>query len=129
MTENAKPDRSINGVNGMVVFTYTDDLAKGCRLWEQVLGLTCAVDQGVCRIYQTAPTAYVGVCTLSDRPRDPAGVTISLLADDVDAMAGKIIAAGYQVIFGPAYAEEFDVYTCIFLNDDGYRVEIQRFGR
>lgn len=116
-------------LDGMVVFTYTDDLKKGCRLWEQVLGFECAIDQGECRIFRTSPGSYVGVCTIRDRPRSPVGVTISLVTENVDELAQKVADADYEILFGPAYSEQFNVYSCIFLNDDGYRCEIQRFGK
>jgi hypothetical protein len=38
------PESQMPVIDGIMVFTYTDDLNKGCRLWEQVLGFECAID-------------------------------------------------------------------------------------
>lgn len=58
------PESHMPVIDGIMVFTYTDDLNKGCRLWEQVLGFECAIDQGECRIFRISSGSYVGVCIL-----------------------------------------------------------------
>ncbi len=89
--------------------------------------LDFVVDQGACHIFRLTPESYLGVCRLPDRPRAKAGVTISLVSDDVDGWHDFLVAKGVGFVRQPAASAEFGVYSALFLSPDGYRIEIQRF--
>ena len=113
--------------DGQIVFTYTDDLEASARFWAETVGLELALDQGACRIFRTGPASFLGVCRLPDRPRAIAGVTITLLTDDVDGWHARLSARGVVFEQAPRAIPEFSVYACLFHDPNGYRVEIQRF--
>lgn len=114
-------------VTQSIVFTYTDDLAKASRFFRETMELDFVVDQGACHIFRLSPTGYLGVCNLPDRPRAKAGVTITIVTPDVDGWHAFLTGKGVVYERGPEHAQEFGVYSSLFLSPDGYRIEIQRF--
>ncbi len=110
--------------DAQITFVYVADLDRSAAFYGDLLGLELARDQGACLIYHVAGQAYLGVC--SHRTPDPGGVIITLLSDQVDAWAERLVAAGRQVE-GPAANERFALYHCFVTDPDGYLVEIQRF--
>ncbi len=67
-----------------IVFTYTDNLDEASTFFREVMELEFVVDQGACHIFRMSQTSFIGVCCLPDRPREQAGVTITLVSNDVD---------------------------------------------
>ncbi len=111
-----------------ITFLYYRDLQRAMRFYEDVLGLTLAIDQGWCKIYRLCPGAHVG---LVDEARgmhkwaETRPVQLCLRVADVDAWY--------------AYAQEIDMpnLSRLFVNDqlgirafvfddpEGYQIEIQ----
>lgn len=112
------------GFDSQITFLFVADLERSSVFYGDVLGLELARDQGACRIYRVAERAYLGVC--DHRPTDTGGVIITLVADDVDAWARRVAAAGHDVE-GPSTNERFGLYHCFVRDPDGHLVEIQRF--
>ena len=49
------------GVQANIVFLYYKDVPAAQRFYEDVIGLTLAVDQGFSTIYQVSPTSFIGL--------------------------------------------------------------------
>lgn len=110
-----------------VTFIYTRDLRAASAFLRDKVGLRLALDQnGVCHIFETAPNAFLGVCTNREPPADP-GVTISLVTTDVDALYAALTNRGVVFDGPPTRSERFGVYSCFFRGIEGYRFEIQSF--
>jgi catechol 2,3-dioxygenase-like lactoylglutathione lyase family enzyme len=114
-------------ITDSIVFTYTDDLAGSSRFLGETLGLALIVDQGPCHIYRLTPTSFLGVCNLPDRPRATAGVTITLVTSDVDGWHRYLTAKGLVYETPPRRSTRFKVYSSLFKDPNGYRIEIQSF--
>lgn len=114
-------------IGEQITFIYVADLDVSARFYEGALGLEMVLDQGACRIYRTAASAYLGVC--DHRPPSPTGVIVTLVTDDVDAWHGRLADTGFTPDAPPTYSERFDVYQFFVRDPDGYLVEFQRFGR
>ena len=111
-------------IDAQITFLYVADLARSAAFYGDALGLELARDQGACHIYRVTDSAFVGVC--DHREPDPGGTIITLVADDVDAWADRLRAAGYEVD-GPHANERFALYHLFVRDPDGHLVEIQRF--
>ncbi len=118
---------TLSPIHQQITFLYCSDLEMSSAFYRDILELEFALDQGNCHIYALSPTSFIGLCNLHDRPSSPVGVTISLVTDDVDAMYQMLIAKGIKFDRNPAYSERFNVYSCLFLDPNGYRIEIQKF--
>ena len=110
--------------DAQITFLYVGDLARSATFYGDVLGLEAVRDQGACLIYRVAAEAYLGLC--DHRPADPGGLIITLVADDVDAWAERLHAAGHTVE-GPNASAQFALYHCFVHDPDGHLIEIQRF--
>lgn len=114
-------------INQNIIFTYADNLDKASRFFRDVMELEFVVDQGACHIYRMSDDCFLGVCHLPDRPREPTGVTITIVSNDVDGWYDFLTAKGVKYIKGPSHSVQFNVYSSLFVSPHGYRIEIQKF--
>jgi catechol 2,3-dioxygenase-like lactoylglutathione lyase family enzyme len=110
-----------------VTFLYTRDLQASAAFYEQVLGLPLVLDQGACRIYRVAGSAFVGICTRPDAPIQPAGIILTLVTQDVDRWYAYLAAQGVMFEKPPAFNPAYNIYHCFLRDPSGYLVEIQTF--
>ena len=112
----------------LVTFLYTRDLDKSAAFYGETLGLPLVLDQGACRIFQTSPEGFLGVCRCSERrPSNPEGVIITLVTDDVDGWYERLKAKGVAFDTAPTGNDEYNIYHCFMTDPDGYQIEIQSF--
>ena len=114
-------------ISQSIVFTYTDDLERASRFFREVMALDFVVDQGACHIFRLTAESYLGVCQLADRPKGKAGLTITIVSDDVEAWHDFLTTKGVVYVQPPRASPEFGVFSSLFLSPEGYRIEIQRF--
>lgn len=114
-------------IDRSIVFTYTNDLAGASRFFREVLELDFVVDQGPCHIFRLTDESFIGVCDLPDRPMDQAGVTITIVSDDVEGWHEFLTARGVEYAHEPGHSDRFNVFSSLFISPHGYRIEIQRF--
>lgn len=111
-----------------ITFIYSHDLERSARFYSDTLDLPLALDQGTCRIFQTAEGAFLGVCACREgRAVAPEGVIVSLVTEDVDAWHERLSKAGITIEAPPSYSEHFRVYSFFARDPEGYRIEFQRF--
>ena len=113
-------------IDSHIVFLATTDLSATAAFYEETLGLTLALDQGKCRIYEVAEKAYLGFCATAELTSTE-GVIITLVSRDVDAWYQKLKTLGVAFEKEPTYNPEFKIYHCFLRDPNGYLVEIQRF--
>jgi catechol 2,3-dioxygenase-like lactoylglutathione lyase family enzyme len=114
-------------LKGQVTFLPTDDHRKSIDFYEGVLVLRLVRDQGLCRIYATGPSSYVGFCDRGYTIPTEYRVVITLLIDDVDGVHARLREAGVETETAPGPSEPFAVYQFFLRDPNGYLVEIQRF--
>jgi len=110
----------------LIPFLYTPDLEQTSRFYARTLGLPLVRDQGTCRIFRVAPSAYLGFCTHLDSPR-PTGIILTLVSDEVDEWYKRLISLGVEFIKPPTHNAQYRIYHCFFKDPNGYLLEIQRF--
>ncbi len=113
--------------DGLVPFFGVSDLERTHHFYGETLGLPLYKDQGVCRIYEVIPGAYVGFC--SHHPAVPPEFSpmITLLTPSVDQAHRQLVEAGVAVDGEPRVNPRFNIYHFFARDPDGYKVEIQRF--
>lgn len=110
-----------------ITFIYTSDLKITTQFYEEILGLTLALDQGTCRIYHTAPNAYIGICERVDTLIDPGNLIITLVTPDVDAWYEVLKMKSVTFEKPPQLNPHYQIYHCFLRDPNGYLIEIQRF--
>jgi len=114
-------------ITGQVTFIYTEELGSTSAFYRDILELEMVVDQGCCHIYQTGPSSFIGVCEISERPKNPVGVMLTVVTPEVDRFYAHLLAKGITFERPPTLSERFNVYSCLFKGPDGYSIEIQEF--
>jgi catechol 2,3-dioxygenase-like lactoylglutathione lyase family enzyme len=113
-------------IDAQITFCYTLDLTTTSRFYSQKLGLPLVLDQGGCRIYRTAPGAYLAFCDREDSGR-PSGVVLTLVTEDVDAWYEQLTGLGVAFEQEPTHNDEYGIYHCLLSDPNGYLIEIQSF--
>ncbi len=114
-------------IHQQVTFIYTSDLESGSAFLRDKLALKLVLNQfDTCHIYETAPNAFLGVCTNRPPPEQP-GVTYTFVTPDVDAMYAELTGRGVEFDGPPKLVERFQVYAAFFRGIENYRFEIQEF--
>ena len=112
------------GFDAQITFICVADIVRSTEFYGDLLGLALARDQGPCRIYRAGDDAYLGICDHCEP--DPGNVILTLVTDEVDAWAARLVEAGLDVD-GPRANDRFEIYHCFLRDPDGHLVEIQRF--
>ncbi|WP_298837294.1 VOC family protein [uncultured Roseobacter sp.] len=115
-----------------ITFFYYRDLPRAMDFYENVLGLTLAIDQGWCKIYRICGGAHVGLVDETRgmnrwTPEKP--VQLCIRTPDVD---GWYSWAAAQEI--PGLSEMFEnealgIRAFVMPDPEGYQIEIQSASR
>jgi catechol 2,3-dioxygenase-like lactoylglutathione lyase family enzyme len=119
-------------IDQQITFLRVNDLEATAHFYEQVMGLSLFLDQGVCRIYRVTSNSFVGFCKQTEAMRadpanGPAALIFTLVTEDVDGWYRYLQERGVQLEKAPAYNPNYKIYHCFLRDPDGYLIEIQRF--
>lgn len=111
-----------------ITFFYYRDLPTAMRFYEDILGLSLAIDQGWCKIYQICPGAHVGLVDESKgmnkwAPTKP--VQLCIRVPDVDGWYHYATAAQVQTLSKLFFNDEIGIRAFVFNDPEGYQIEIQ----
>ena len=115
------------GADLTITFLYYRDLPGAMRFYEEVMGLTLAIDQGWSKIYRTSAGAHVGLVDESrgmhrSHPIKP--VQLCLRVPDVGKWHEWIAARGIAV--SKMFENEtLGIRAFVFEDPEGYQIEIQ----
>ena len=110
-----------------ITFLYTTDLIKTAEFYEQVLGLEMVLDQQACRIYKTAPGAFLGFCRRDQVSNDHPDIILTLVTPEVDEWHQVLVRRGVAIEKPPAINPKFNIYHFFFRDPNGYLIEVQKF--
>ncbi len=111
-----------------ITFFYYRDLPRAMAFYEEVMGLTLAIDQGWCKIYRVAAGAHIGLVDeakgmnkwTADKP-----VQFCIRVPDVDAWYAYIGAVEVDDLSDLFINEEIGIRAFVFRDPEGYQLEIQ----
>ena len=109
-----------------VTFILVADLESSAAFYGETIGLPLVLDQGSCRIFQAAPSAFLGVCERAGKSNAD-GVIVTFVTDDVEGTHLRLIAAGATCEKEPQYYADYDIFHAFYRDPDGHLVEVQRF--
>lgn len=110
-----------------ITWLYTEDLEKLVRFYTDVMELEQVLDQRRCRVFRTGPDAFLGVCSMAERPLGTKGMMYTFLCADVQAMYDFLLAKGVVFEHPPAVRGDGTVLSTFFRDPEGYHLEIQEF--
>ena len=111
-----------------ITFFYYRDLPAAQRFYEEVLGLSLAIDQGWCKIYQICPGAHVGLVDETRgmnkwAPVKP--VQLCIRVPDVKAWYDYAPVMALTSLSDLFVNEEIGISAFVFRDPEGYQIEIQ----
>jgi lactoylglutathione lyase len=119
---------STSGNQLAITFLYYRDLPAAMRFYEDVLGLTLAIDQGWSKIYRITENGYVGLVDEtrgSHRANPIKPVQLCVRVADVDAWHAWILTQGVEGLWGPKINTELKIKVFVFNDPEGYQIEVQ----
>ncbi len=114
-------------IDQQVTFLYTRDLAQTAHFYEKMMGLSLALDQGGCRIYDVCGSGFLGICQSDEAPEQPQGIIFTFATHEVDQWYDFLKAQGVEFEKPPTHNQKFNLYHCFLRDPNGYLLEIQQF--
>lgn len=118
----------VTPVQKVITFFYYRDLPTAMRFYEDVMGLTLAIDQGFCKIYHIGGAAHVGLVDetrgMNDWQADKC-VQLCIRVDDVDAWFAYASGAGVDALSELFVNDAIGIRAFVFNDPEGYQIEIQ----
>lgn len=111
-----------------ITFFYYRDLAVAMRFYEDVLGLTLAIDQGWSKIYEICPGAHVGLVDETRGMNKWAAtkpVQLCVRVSDVDGWYDYARAKQLANLSDLFVNDEIGIRAFVFNDPEGYQIEIQ----
>jgi len=111
-----------------ITFFYYRDLPAAMRFYEDILGLSLAIDQGWCKIYEICPGAHVGLVDEAkgmNKWQAAKPVQLCIRVPDVDAwyaFANEVELNGLSELF---INDQLGIRAFVFNDPEGYQIEIQ----
>ena len=111
-----------------ITFFYYRDLPAAMRFYEDILGLSLAIDQGWCKIYEICPGAHVGLVDEAkgmNKWQAAKPVQLCIRVPDVDAWyayANEVELNGLSELF---INDQLGIRAFVFNDPEGYQIEIQ----
>jgi predicted enzyme related to lactoylglutathione lyase len=126
---NAAPQRPDAGDNQLAItFLYYRDLPAAMRFYEEVLGLTLAIDQGWSKIYRITANGFVGLVDEtrgSHRAHPIKPVQLCIRVADVEAWRAWVASCGVDGLGALKTNRELGIKVFVFNDPEGYQIEIQ----
>jgi catechol 2,3-dioxygenase-like lactoylglutathione lyase family enzyme len=114
-------------IQQQVTFLYSRDLEATARFYEEVIGLTLALDQRDCRIFKVSRDGYLGFCQRKEAPEEPLEIILTLATPEVDAWHQYLSDRGVVFEKPPTLNPTYNIYHCFLRDPNGYLIEIQQF--
>jgi catechol 2,3-dioxygenase-like lactoylglutathione lyase family enzyme len=119
MSETSKYD-------AFIPFYPVHDLAATRDFYQRELGLELERDEARCLIFRAAD-GYLGFCLFDGPLPSHEGLTLSLVAPDVDVVYQRLRRLGVEIELPPRRDEHYRIYHFFARDPDAYRVEVRQF--
>lgn len=111
-----------------ITFFYYRDLLQAMRFYEDILGLSLAIDQGWCKIYRICPGAHVGLVDEAKGMNKWAAikpVQLCIRVTDLDDWYAYAKAKQLDGLSQLFVNDEIGIRAFVFNDPEGYQIEIQ----
>lgn len=111
-----------------ITFLYYRDLPRAMRFYEDVLGLTLAIDQGWCKIYRICEGAHVGLVDEAKGMNKWAAVKpvqLCIRVADVDAWYDYAQHLKLDALSELFVNDALGIRAFVFDDPEGYQIEFQ----
>lgn len=117
----------IDGIEGMITFTYYRDLATAEKFYGEVMGLEKVIDVDFAKVFKAADNAHIGIVDSARGHLDAAEekpVMLTFIVDDIEKWHSHLKAHGVEITVPPKEPEYLGMKTMLFKDPEGYVGEI-----
>jgi len=124
------PNNLMETIEGMITFTYHDDLEKASEFYRDTIGLQSVMDRPWVKIYRAGADSHIGLVDSRRgylRPSKDKPVMLSITVKDVDAWHRRLTEKGAQTNHPPEEAEDIHMRGFLTWDPSGYVIELLEF--
>lgn len=114
-------------LNQQITFIYVQELETSRKFYEELVGFRLILDQGGCRVVETAGGGYLGYCTRVNKPQSRDGIILTLVTSQVDEWYLYFVDKGINIPEPPKVNPNYNIYHFFLKDPDGYILEFQQF--
>ena len=121
---------ALEGVEGMITFTYYNDLEKAAEFYGETMGFELVIDVDFARVYRVSGSSHVGIVDGKRgflRAKEDKPVMISFVVEDIDSWYDYLRDKGVEIFQPPKEASYLRMKTLLLRDPEGYVVEILEF--
>lgn len=111
-----------------ITFFYYRDLPAAMAFYEDILGLSLAIDQGWCKIYRICEGAHVGLVDETrgmNKSAEVKPVQLCIRVPDVQAWFGYARGKSLGGLSEMFENDQLGIRAFVFNDPEGYQIEIQ----
>ena len=118
------------GVEGMITFTYYNDLEKAAEFYGETMGFALVIDVDFAKVYRVSGSSHIGIVDGERsflRAKEDKPVMISFVVEDIDVWYEYLRGKGVEIFQPPKEASYLRMKTLLLRDPEGYVVEILEF--
>ena len=115
---------------GMITFTYHDDIEAALRFYRDVLDLTPVMDHDWVKILKVGKDSHIGLVNSEKgylKPMKDKPVMLTIMVDDVERWYRKLSERGVKTNHPPKISEDIHMSGFLTWDPSGYVIEILEF--
>ena len=120
----------MKGIEGMITFTYHEDIEAADRFYGETLGLKRVMDRDWVKIFKLGRDSHVGLVD-SERgylkPSEAKPVMLTIIVEDAEEWHRELTEKGVETNHSPKEADEIHMKGFLIWDPSGYVIEILEF--
>jgi lactoylglutathione lyase len=121
---------AVRGVEGLITFTYYNELDKAADFYGKIMGFELVIDVDFAKVYKVSGSSHIGIVDGKKgflRAKEDKPVMISFVVEDIDAWYEHLLGKGVEIFQPPKEASYLRMKTLLLRDPEGYVVEILEF--
>jgi len=122
--------KAMKDIEGMITFTYHEDIEAADRFYGDALGLKRVMDRDWVKIFKLGVDSHVGLVD-SERgylkPSDDKPVMLTMIVEDAEAWHRMLTEKGVKTNHPPRESDEIHMKGFLTWDPSGYVIEILEF--
>lgn len=118
---------NMDGIEGMITFTYYNDLAAAEKFYGEVMGLEKVIDVEFAKVYRVTENAHMGIVDSAEghlKASEEKPVMLTFIVEDIEKWHLHLEANGVEITQPPKEAPYLRMKTMLFRDPEGYVGEI-----
>jgi len=120
----------MKGIEGMITFTYHEDIEAADRFYGETLGLKRVMDRDWVKIFKLGRDSHVGLVD-SERgylkPSEAKPVMLTIIVEDAEEWHRELTEKGVETNHPPKEADEIHMKGFLIWDPSEYIIEILEF--